>query len=386
MTIGINGRFLTEPLTGIGTYTYNLLEALGKIDRRTTYLITTPARPKQKIKLPKNFKIHIIPEKPLIIQGIKKLYWERSQIVKFFKKNKASLIHHLYPVPLKKLKIPQVVTIHDVIPWVMPEYREKVQSSVYLDIIARTIKRAERLIAVSEETKKDANSCFKIPKSKITVARLAPAEIFKKQNAVRDSKRKAQNPRPFILYAGGYDERKNVAMLLKVFREKIAPHFEIDLVPAGGKVREGSLYKSFEYASILQKNDDDDTIKHQRDLKGKIRFTGFVAQKELAALYRTCKVFCHLSKREGFNLPLIEAAASGAAIVASDIPVHREVMKSGALYADPDNPDAIAAQLLSLITDEKLRETYKKKSRARANVFDWTKTARKTKEVYVSHV
>lgn len=385
MKIGINGRFLTEPHTGIGTYTYNLLQALGKIDKRNTYLIATPARPKRRIRLPKNFKIHVIREKPLGISGIKKLHWERSQITRFFKKNDISLIHHMYPVPLKKLKTPQIVTVHDIIPWIMPEYNRKLKSSIYLGMIARTLKRAARIIAVSKETQKDVSSYFKIQKTHIEITHLAPAEIFGKKSAARGPLHSpSHGDKPFILYAGGYDERKNVNTLVEAFQEKIAPHFEIDLILIGGKVRESELYKSFENASILQGQTIRDNMKHRIKNKGKIHFTGFVDEEELAAWYRKCTVFCHLSRKEGFNLPLIEAAASGAAIVASDIPVHREVMKGAALYVDPDNRDAIAAQLLAFVTDYELRETYKKKSQNRAKKFDWGKTAQKTIDIYKS--
>lgn len=393
MKIGVNGRFLAEPTTGIGTYTYNLLRALGKIDKRNTYLIATPASPRKRIKLPKNFKIHIIREKPLGIPGIKKLYWERSQITRFFKKNDISLIHHLYPVPLKKLKIPQIVTVHDIIPWVMPEYNKKLKSSIYLGMIARTLKHAARIIAVSKETQKDVSAYFKIQKTHIEITHLAPAEIFVKQSAAHGQSHSQSNSpshsashgdKPFILYAGGYDERKNVNTLIEVFQEKIAPHFAIDLILIGGKSRESELYKSFENASILREQTTRDNIKYRIKNKGKIRFTGFVAEEELAAWYRTCTVFCHLSRKEGFNLPLIEAAASGAAIVASDIPVHREVMQGAALYCNPDDHEASAAQLLALVTDDELRETYKKKSQNRAKKFDWRKTAQKTIEIYKS--
>ena len=88
--------------------------------------------------------------------------------------------------------------MHDIIPWIMPEYREKLKSVIYLGIVGRTLKRAARIIAVSQETKKDVSVNFKIPKSLIFVTRLAPSESFFKKTATLHS---TLSTRPFILYA-----------------------------------------------------------------------------------------------------------------------------------------------------------------------------------------
>lgn len=379
MNIGINGRFLLESYTGIGQYTFNLLKALSEIDKKNNYFIVVP-RKIEKI-FGKNFKICVLPEKRLLNAGLKKIFFEKFQLINFLKKQKVDLIHHFYPVPIKKEKIPQIITVHDAIPWIMPEYRQKIRSKVYQGMVKKSIKNANKIIAVSKETKKDIKKYLKVPERKIKVIYNAPSDIFFEKispGILNKVKEKYGVTRPYLLYAGGFDKRKNVETLIKVFIEEIAPYYLVDLILIGEQIRSSQLYKSF---SVLKKTVESDINKTQ---KGQIKGVGFVSEKELAAFYQGCLAFCHLSVKEGCNLPLLEAVASGAPVVTSNIPVHKEMLGNRALFCDPSDPKKIAKQIKRIIEDEDFRFKLKKKEVGFKTRYSWRKTAIEVKAVYES--
>jgi glycosyltransferase involved in cell wall biosynthesis len=113
-----------------------------------------------------------------------------------------------------------------------------------------------------------------------------------------------------------------------------------------------------------------------------IIFTGYVDQHDLPHLYAGAEVFLFPSLYEGFGLPLIEAMATGAPVLASDIPVHREVCGEAALFAHPKNPEEWQAGILKILSDLPMKKEMIQKGRERANQFSWEKTAELTLNVY----
>ncbi len=423
MKIGVNARFLNLPYTGIGQYTRYLFESLAKENSDVRFLMVMPGRPE--ISFPKNMHVITLPEKFPGSSGMRKTYWEQVQVPAFFLKHNVDLAHFPYPSnPWKKFPKPVLVTVHDTIPWTLPEYRRSFSTRLYQDRCKNAIALADHILTVSESSKKDIIDLTGIADSKITVTynSVAP-QFFKKIDAAgrdpssgemsspsgrdpssgemsspsgrdpssgemsspsgRDQilKKYGINPdRPFLLYSGGYDERKNVRHLVDVFLENVAPKNQIDLVLAGGKSLQNKLYESFDY--LTKKGE---AVKFS-NLQGKLVTTGFVEAEDFPALYQSCYAYLSLSLKEGFNLPLLEAAVSGAIIVASDIPVHHEVLGTArgiaVTFCDPEDNTALSEILNKLITDREFYIQQKQKSENFICPYSWIKTASQVMHQY----
>jgi len=177
---------------------------------------------------------------------------------------------------------------------------------------------------------------------------------------------------------GGYDKRKNVSLLLEIFNRYISPKYEVDLVLVGGKLRNSPLYSSFD---CLTDNPNRPRIEARL---GGVKSLGFLPDEELAAVYQDCLCFLHLSKKEGFNIPIVEAAESGAPIVLSDTEVHREIASDGAEYVDLKDKEAISRTLKKMVTSTEFRKELIEKSSRLKGKYTWEKAAEQTLQIYKS--
>ena len=369
MKIGINARFLVHPYTGIGQYTYNLMRALGKIDKKNEYLLFTPEL--VELQLPDNFEQVRVPEKEYKSPSLRKAHWEHVLIPQEIKKWKVNIAHFLYPSnPKKKLGIPTIVTIHDAIPWVLPYYRKRLRSKAYYLYSKLALKKADHIITVSNFSKDEIMRVLKIEEKNIHVIYEAPP-IKSQEEAPPDLPLR----RDFLLYVGGYDERKNVPKLIKAYQKYIANHYPIDLILVGGEDQDLEQFITDEYRDKVA---DKFLVK----TKGKIVLTPNLPPNELNALYKQAKALVHTSTYEGFNLPLVEAMSNDLPIICSDIPVNHEVTDEGAHFIDPSTIDTIGIGIHEFLNNKQLQSELKKKSHERAKDFDWKKTAEETLYVY----
>lgn len=357
MIIGLNGRFLTKPYTGIGQYTRYLFQELAHQNPDDTLVVVVPTLKvpdgtfKVGAEFPANVKIVVVREKLIGTAGMKKTHWEQVKLPRFFRKHNVDIVHYPYPSnPWKGFEKPVVVTVHDTIPWELPEYRRSFLTRLYQDRARNAVKKADRIVTVSEVSKRAIVNCCGVRPEDVTVIHNAPAPHFlqplsddKKTDAL---KRYGIDPsRKFFLYVGGYDARKNVSTLVDVYLRSIACQYEVDLVLVGEKSLNDHLYSSF-----------DDTEEHQKEhaskRKGKMVLTGFVAESDMPALYQAALAFVNVSTIEGFNLTLVQSAVSHTPMVVSNIPVHHEVIGSYALYADPSDKKGLTAFMKRLVTDQ----------------------------------
>lgn len=369
MKIGINARFLAEPYTGIGQYTYNLLMALSKIDKENEYYLYTPQL--VDIQLAPNFHQIRVPEGKYKSASLRKAHWEHILVPEEMKKCKIDLAHFLYPSnPKKSLKIPTIVTVHDVIPWVLSKYRKKLRSKIYHMYAKMALKNADHIITVSNFSKSEIKKVIKSEDKDISVTYLAPP-----LNIVNNMPTDINLRRRYLLYVGGYDDRKNVPALLLAYQKFIANHYNIDLILVGGKNKGLEEYITDEYLNKIG-----DKIILQP--KGGIVLTKSLSSDELSCLYRHAKALVHVSKYEGFNLPLVEAMSHGIPIVASDIPVNHEVTNEAAFFIDTSTINSIGIGIHEFLNNSKLQKTLINQGKERANDFSWSQCAEETLYVY----
>lgn len=397
MKIGIQARFLIQPYTGIGQVTWNLLAALAEMDRENEYFLAVPEEVDAQegfkgkyFKWPVNFKVEVIPEVGAGPAGIRKYRWEQSQVPEFFREKQVDLAHYLYPAnPQRGLesqsgeKIPTLVTVHDLIPFKLKAYRRKLKTRWYLNQVKKGIKKADYLVTVSEATKKDLAEYWAIEPERVQVIYNAASPVFRQpvaENETMKVLKKYNLGKPFLLYVGGYDERKNVAKLLDVFVREIAPNEAVDLVMVGEKLHASRLYQSFEKLTAYAQ---ESSIKGpQGKWKGGVEKLGMLEENELNALYQKCLALVNLSREEGFNIPLVEAAAAGAPVIASDIPVHREILGGGAGFCDSEDEEKIAQTFRKVIQDQTWREQLKQVSERISQKYSWKKAAQAYLKLY----
>lgn len=379
MIVGVNARFLTKPYTGVGQYTRYLFLELARQHPDDTFVLVTPQ--KVDTDFPPNVEIAVVRERWLGTSGMKKTHWEQVKLSRFFRKRGVDVVHYPYPSnPWKGFEKPVVVTVHDTIPWVLPEYRRSFLTRLYQDRARKAVKKADRILTVSQASKSAIMTACGVGADKVEVIPNAPSPQFLKvytqeerhavleQYGVRPDRR-------YFLYVGGYDERKNVKMVARTYLDAIACDHQIDFVFVGEKSLNDRLYASF-----------DDTKKHRKEHsarhKGQILLTGPVQEADLPALYQAAYAFVNVSKMEGFNLPLIEAAVSGTPMIVSNIPVHHEVIGAHALYADIGDMKGLEHLMTRLITDDDFYRQQKKKIERYECPYSLEESARLLYDVY----
>jgi glycosyltransferase involved in cell wall biosynthesis len=342
---------------------------MARVAPENEYLLFTPDL--VDITLPKNCRQMRVVEKESRSASVRKARWEHTLLPQEMERLRVDIAHFLYPSnPRRKLPMPTVVTVHDVIPWKLPEYRRRLRSKAYHFYARMALKKADHVITVSEFSKREIVKHLKVKEKNISVTPLAPPLTDEKISCPNYSLR-----RDYFLYVGGYDERKNVPNLIKAYQKHIAPRYPIDLILVGGK---GMGLDEL----ITDKYCDQVAGKYRIKPKGKVIFTENLDQSELACLYQQALALTHVSTYEGFNLALVEAMQAGIPIIASDIPVHHEVTDEAALFVDPKNVDSIGVTIHQLIHDKALRKDLAEKGSLRAEDFDWKKTAEETLYVY----
>lgn len=365
MKVGFNGWFLARPQTGIGQYTLHLLNALASTESSFEGVVIVPTP--LEVELPSNLRVIVVPEYALPTASLRKWAWEQFQVPRRLKKEQVDIAHYPYPANPRFPRGPHpkvLVTVHDVIPWTDPQYRRRLRTRLYQRWVKKALQKATHILCVSQATADALTDQIKFPLQKVTVVHEAAGPAFS-TDPIRLPKKKKPT-RPYLVYVGGYDARKNVSRLVEAFEEYIVPHYDIDLVLVGAENRSNPHYTE---ANALQAH-------------GNVRTTDSLTQPELIHTYQNALALINVSLAEGFNLPLLEAAACGTPIITSDLPVHREILENHALFCDPRSTKSIGETLLDFLHDPSLQEQLKNATQALREHYSWEKAARETRQLY----
>jgi glycosyltransferase involved in cell wall biosynthesis len=264
------------------------------------------------------------------------------------------------------------VTIHDCIHLRFPQYLPHKGAHAYARIFLWTAThQADRIITVSEASKRDILQYFRIPPEKIEVIYNGIDDRFwtsPSEEAIGRVRERYQLTDPFVLYAGNIKPHKNLDRLIEAFHQLRTEGFDqLKLLIIGDEVSK--------YATLRR-------AVHRYKLHKHVRFFGFVPDHTLAALYRLANVFVFPSLYEGFGLPPLEAMASGTPVVTSNVSSLPEVVGDAAVLIDPHDPEAIADGIRRVLTDATLREQLRAKGFARAKEFSWVRSAERVRAIY----
>lgn len=363
MIIGIDCRLWSQ--TGVGRYIRNLVVNLSEIDNKNSYVLFVLEEERgsvEKVIKNKNWKV--------VATNIK---WhsikEQLFLPKVINKEKLDLMHFPYfSVPIFYRK-PYVVTIHDLIfhhfftgaSSTLPLWLLGFKVLAYRFVVANASRMSKKIIAVSDFTKKDIVQTLKINKNKIDV-------IYEAADDFKVSDKKEKDIENYFLYVGNIFPHKNVGLLLEGFKNLLKEKPEAHLVFVG---KQDFLYKKLK--------------KHvEKSIgKDKVYFLENVNDERLSELYKGAVALVRPSLMEGFSLPPLEAMENRCLVLASDIPVHREIFDDAIVYFDQFNANDILHKMnyvLSLSQNEK--DNLIKKGLELTRKYSWSKTARETQKVY----
>jgi len=368
MKIGIDGRAANWYRgTGIGTYTYQLINHINKLDSTTDYTIFMPYKCANKINFNTNFTINEITEK------CSDNFWDEVNIPNILKGKNIDLYH----VPQNGIGLPVekncsfIITLHDVIPYKMPETVSPRYLKLFNETLPKLVSLCDGIITVSNYSKKDIMDAFKIPEDKIFVTYLSSEDIYKpldKKLSKKIIEKEYSITGEYILYVGGFSPRKNILGIIDAFSKLITSYKrDIKLVIAGKKGKSYSIYK--ERCNKLHITD-------------KVIFPGFIDLNHLPYLYNGCELFVYPSFYEGFGLPPIEAMACGVPVITSNTTSIPEVVCNAACTVNPNDIDMLYNEMLHILLDKNFKETLCKKGLLRASNLTWSNTTKSTIDAY----
>jgi glycosyltransferase involved in cell wall biosynthesis len=234
----------------------------------------------------------------------------------------------------------------------------------------RLIRGCDKIIAVSENTKRDLVELYKVTAEKIKVVYSGVRQesgIMNQESEIEEVKKKYNLPENFILFLGTLEPRKNIEGLVRAF-EILKENYQLPitnyrLLIVGPK---GWMYKK-----ILARA-------AKSPFRGDIRFVSYIDPEEKFAFYKAAKIFIYPSFYEGFGFPPLEAAAAGTPVIASTASSLPEIMGEAALMVDPYNPAEMAKAMAECLTDENLRAILVEKGKKQAEKFSWGKCVEET--------
>lgn len=359
--IGIDARFYGPIGKGLGRYTQEIIDNIIALDRENEYVIFLRKENFNEFKTNN-------PRVKKVLADIK-WYGLAEQIVFpfYILRERLDLIHFPhFNVPLF-CPVKFLVTIHDLILIKFPTARAttlgpilyKIKNLAYKIVISSAVKRAKKVLAVSEFTKNDIIKQFKTKPEKVIVTYEGVAELndsFKKGIEKLNS--------PYLLYVGNAYPHKNLEGLIKVFAQIKKNLPDLNLVLVG---KEDYFYSRLK--------------KYAENFSG-IIFPGFVPDRDLAELYANALAYVFPSFYEGFGLPPLEAMAHGLPVVSSDKTCLPEILRDAAIYFNPEDENDMKDKIERVIKDENLRADLRSRGYLQAKKYNWSECAEKTLGVY----
>ncbi len=362
---GLVAYALERNASGIGQYTLRLLEGLVATGHMPLVLQSGDWPPGlhpdgyQVVRLPGS---GLLPA--LLTLGQVQIGWQA-------RRRGLKLVHDpTGTIPLGLCKAKRVVTLHDAIPYVYPHVSTTMDRLVHHSWLPRAVKHVDAVITISQNSKKDLLEYLPIAEAKITVIAAAAGKHFQMMNEekIAPALERVGVERPYILYVGSVEPRKNLLRLLEAYQEVRKWSQSWRLVIVGAR----NYWKS---SPVAQKVKD-------LGLEGQVKFTGYIPDEDLPALYNGADLFCFPSLYEGFGLPVLEAMACGTPVVTANSSSLPEVAGEAALLVDPYNVTELAAAMRRVLEDPALAEDLRQKGLERVKQFTWEKTARETIAVY----
>lgn len=339
LTIGYDAKRAVSNGTGLGNYCRTLLNDLGTIDTTDSFRLYVPDLGRDDLRsqldMPRNMSF-VTPANKLV-KPLRSL-WRIKGIVNDLRRDGIDIYHGLtgeLPFGISSTGIKSVVTIHDLIFMRCPEYYNPVDVAIYKWKFRNTCKQADRIIAISECTRRDIMELGEIDDSRIHVVYQSCDTRFRQQvspEQKQDVRARYSLPKRYVLFVGTIEERKNALLAAQAL-----PYLsdEIHLVLVGRQTAYAKTITSFA---------------RQNGLTNRIHMLSGVPTSDLYAIYQQAECFVYPSRYEGFGIPVIEAIQSRLPVIACTGSCLEEAGGPDNVYVDPDEPQEMAMAIKS-ITD-----------------------------------
>lgn len=355
MKIGVDYSSVVQGKTGIGMAAQNLVQAMKKESSGTEFLLysasggdlNTPGR----------------------------IFWESVQLPMKARHDKLDLLYSPGFAPPMWSPAPSVVTVHDLIGMAYPGNQGAVSGFYWSRWLPAAVRRARRVIASSEHTRRDISRFLDIGPDRVSVVPLAANPVFKK-----DARRPADEGvlekfgvrKPFFISVGTLEPRKNHLRLLEAYellKQKKQNSFMLVIIGKPAAAEESVK-----------------TFVRRKDLEKDVVFLGYVETEELICLYHAALGYAITSLYEGFGLPVLEAMSCGLSGVCSDRSSLPEVAGESALMVNPEDPAEIAEALSRYSQDAALRRSLSQRALERSGQFSMANVAKKMLEIFKNEI
>lgn len=380
MRVGINGWFWDREAVGSGQYLRALLRTLLRIAPEETWILYLPA---VRVRdLPPSSNVHVrVLTTPFdrLSENLAKVWFEQVAVPMAAQRDGVEVLHVPYWGPPVWSAVPVVVTVHDLIPLLLPEYHADLRVRLYNRLVAAGTRRARLVLTDSRASQADVCHHLHVPRERVWVVPLGVDARYRRVDDPRrlaEVRRKYGLPPQFILYLGGFDVRKNLDTLFAAY--KALPQVGVDpslypLVVAG---RLPSRHTSFQ--------PDPRVLAGEHGVTAYVRFTGWVDEEDKPALYTLAEAFVYPSRYEGFGLPVLEAMACGTPVIAARASSLPELVEGAGLLVAPEDAAGLAEAMARILHNPAVRETLSRHGQERAQRFSWETTARMTLQAYRS--
>jgi len=364
--IALDGAFYDQPLTGSGQYTRGLWHALC-MQARPVVLLRPGSEP---VRMPDVAQqTH---QEPL--GKVAKVQWEQRGIVHAARQVGAQLLHVPYFAGPLRAPFPVVLTVHDVIPLVLPEYRTFAMR-LYLFLAVRAARRAAAIITDSDASYRDIVRYLRIPAERVHVIPLAVDASYHASACdaalIEDLRQRFGLHGPVIFNVGGFDVRKNLLMLLEAFACALPALDPRTRLVIGGKPHSANSQRYPPLEPTIQR----------LGLVNHVVITGPLREEEKRALYCMSDLYVYPSIYEGFGLSPLEAMACGTPVIVANRTSLPEVVGDAGVLVEPTT-EAFAREIVRLMQNTSLRRQLAERARRRAAAFTWERTAQQTWQVY----
>lgn len=365
MRIGISLLCAKKRRTGIENVAFNLIHSLAEVDRKNEYVIFLNNQSSDWFELPTQ-RFEVVNVKLTFQRSV--WFWEHLFFHLDSRRKGLDLVHFPLVGGVVGYRGKNVVTIHDLNDYLGIYNVTLRQRLLCVAWYKANIPRASLVVTASQYVRNQILEYFGVAGDKVRVVYNGVDDRFCPLTKSASFHAKYELPKEYILFVGSSYRSKNIQRIIEAvwwLRQK--KQLDHHLLIVGGPGDEAGSIRAF--------------VK-KRGLEGIVHFGGYFPDDDLPALYNHASLFVFPTLDEGFGIPPLEAMACGTPVMASDIPVFREVLGDAALMVDPNSVESIAEGISKALFDNSLRETLISKGFVRAGTYSWKKMAHAMIEIY----
>ncbi|NIJ45774.1 glycosyltransferase involved in cell wall biosynthesis [Wenyingzhuangia heitensis] len=366
MRVGFDAKRIFHNITGLGNYSRDTVRIMSSYFSKNSYFLYNPKPGKiDRLKIADNLKVCF--PKSKVWQKLNSL-WRQKAIVKDLVSDKIEIYHGLtneLPVGIETTNIKTVVTIHDLIFVRYPELYSYIDGKIHYKKFKRAAQVADKVIAISEQTKRDIVEFLQVSPTKIEVVYQGCHSAFQKDYTSKEKEQVAKKydlPNKYLLNVGTIQERKNLLTIVKAIKN--TNHY---LVVVGKETNYADKVKAY--------------IK-ENNMQNRVCFLKGVSMEELAIIYQKTSIFIYPSIFEGFGIPIVEALYSKTPVISSVGSCFSEAGGPDSIYIEPHDDLALLKEINRIENDTLLQDKMKEQGWNYAQQFNDTVIANAIMDLY----